>query len=453
MNINPRFKLRDPASVEPTAIMLYLFANGRRFKYGTGLRIYPNLWHIPSNQKGKSLHEDARPTTTKSVISKYRSSNHHIDADLQSLSQKLERIKAIVSNHFQSDNSSAFDFKILRGRLDDFCKPDLNIVSERLDLNGYIEVFISGIEKGLRLIDTGPNKGKKYRPSTVKVYKEWKTQFFEFQGKHRYQFEDITIDFYDKYVGFFTSKGYKPNSIGKQVKILKVILRNAHDEGLHHNLEFSRKRFSSLKENTEAIYLTEVEIRKIFSLDLSESLELDLVRDVWLCGYWSAQRFSDYSRLGSSCFRNDAEGNLILDMATKKTGERIIIPVKPEFEETMAKYDFDLPKTYEQMVNNGIKEIGELAGINEMVTVKETKGGLEYSRQVPKCKLIMTHTARRSALTNLYLAGVPTIAIMKISGHRTEKSLMRYIKVTKEENASNLAHHPFFKTRMLKQVK
>ena len=42
---------------------------------------------------------------------------------------------------------------------------------------------------------------------------------------------------------------------------------------------------------------------------------------------------------------------------------------------------------------------------------------------VDKCDLVKTHTARCSGATNMYLAGILTIAIMKITGHKTEKGV------------------------------
>ena len=44
----------------------------------------------------------------------------------------------------------------------------------------------------------------------------------------------------------------------------------------------------------------------------------------------------------------------------------------------------------------------------------------------------------------MYLAGIPVIDIMKISGHKTEKEFMKYIKVSKLETAQNLSRHPYF---------
>ncbi|MFM7357902.1 MAG: tyrosine-type recombinase/integrase [Sediminibacterium sp.] len=52
-----------------------------------------------------------------------------------------------------------------------------------------------------------------------------------------------------------------------------------------------------------------------------------------------------------------------------------------------------------------------------------------------KWEKLMTHTARRSFCTNMYLMGVPVLTIMAISGHKTEKSFRTYIKASGEEHA------------------
>jgi len=45
----------------------------------------------------------------------------------------------------------------------------------------------------------------------------------------------------------------------------------------------------------------------------------------------------------------------------------------------------------------------------------------------------------------MYLAGIPALSIMKITGHKTEKAFMRYIQMSQEDNANKLIDHPFFK--------
>lgn len=82
-----------------------------------------------------------------------------------------------------------------------------------------------------------------------------------------------------------------------------------------------------------------------------------------------------------------------------------------------------------------LKELGRLAQIDDEVIVKENRGGKITSTKFKKYQLIKSHTARGSFATNLYLKGAPTISIMKLTGHSTEANFMKYIKVTREENA------------------
>jgi len=67
--------------------------------------------------------------------------------------------------------------------------------------------------------------------------------------------------------------------------------------------------------------------------------------------------------------------------------------------------------------------------------LSKNKGGKIFTTQYKKYEQIKNHTGRRSFCTNLYLKGMPTIAIMKMSGHTTEENFMKYIKVDNKENA------------------
>ena len=55
-----------------------------------------------------------------------------------------------------------------------------------------------------------------------------------------------------------------------------------------------------------------------------------------------------------------------------------------------------------------------------------------------KHEIISTHAARRSFCTNAFKDGIPTLHIMSISGHRTEKAFLKYIKVDGEEHAKKV---------------
>lgn len=321
---------------------------------------------------------------------------------------------------------------------------------ESITLNDYIEEFIRKIESGEQLYNHN-NRTERYKSGTIRNYKGFKEQFNLFQQdlKKQLDFDDITIDVYDRMIVYFNNKKYSPNTIGRHVKNLKAIMRTARDQGLHSNMEIERKRFKSIKVPVQEIYLTEDELQKMFDLDLSDRRELEIARDVFLVGCYTAQRYSDYSRINSSHIRDLGDGVKVIDLIQKKTGEQVLIPMRAELIQILEKYGYNLPRTFEQKVNSRIKDVGALAGITAIINKEEVRGGLKVLRKVPKNELIKTHTARRSGCTNMYLGHVNHIDIMKISGHKTEREFLAYIKVSKEQTAQRLNTHPYFTKLMV----
>ena len=96
-------------------------------------------------------------------------------------------------------------------------------------------------------------------------------------------------------------------------------------------------------------------------------------------------------------------------------------------------------------MNDYLKEIGKKAKLTEPVQTVITMGGKRITETKPKYKLITTHSARRSMASNLFMSGVPAIQIMKLTGHKTERSFLKYIRVSPEENAIKMAELKFFK--------
>ena len=85
-----------------------------------------------------------------------------------------------------------------------------------------------------------------------------------------------------------------------------------------------------------------------------------------------------------------------------------------------------------------------MVGIDTPISTSRTEGNRLIERVAPKWQLVTNHTARRSGATNMYIAGIPSISIMKLTGHTTERSFLKYIKISQEENANLLASHAFF---------
>ena len=231
------------------------------------------------------------------------------------------------------------------------------------------------------------------------------------------------------------SKGNYPslNSIGTMIKNIKSVINDARKNNFEVNAGI--KDFKKTEETSDSIYLTQEEVLKIYIAKVPASYET--TKDIFIVGCCTAMRFGDYSDL------SNIRGGLIYK-ATGKTGERVVVPVHYLLKEILEKYNYKLPSPTMEYVNRQIKEIGELAGINTAIEKTRTEGGKKITRTFEKWQLITTHTARRTGATNMYLAGIPTLAIMMITGHRTEKAFLKYIKVSKEQNALMLASHPFF---------
>ena len=266
------------------------------------------------------------------------------------------------------------------------------------------------------------------------------TSFETFKRK-RITFDRVNLDFYNDFLEYLTKeKGFSPNTIGKHIANIKLFLNEATERGFNTKFDFKSKRFKTTSETVESIYLSEEELLKIYKHDFSNHKKLEHTRDLFIIGCFTGLRFSDFSQLK---IENIADGQI--KVKTQKTGEMVVIPIHWTVKEILRKYAHTakgLPQPYSnQKMNEYLKDVGEKVKINERIFRTHTKGGLKVQTTCSKFDLITTHTARRSFATNLFLSGFPAISIMKITGHRTEKSFMKYIKISQEENANLLQLH------------
>jgi integrase len=180
------------------------------------------------------------------------------------------------------------------------------------------------------------------------------------------------------------------------------------------------------------------ELNILESLELTHNSKLDRVRDLFLVGCWTGLRFADFSNFKSENIEKDEHGEFI-EVETQKTGKTVVVPILPTVQRIVAKYEGKLPKAISnQKMNDYLKEIGQLAGFDSIESKTLTKQGRKVMINKTKSDLMTTHTARRSFASNNYLAGMPTISIMAITGHSTERSFMRYIKLTPREHANKI---------------
>ena len=423
-----KFLLKDPRADRPTLISLvYRYAN-TRFVYSTGLTIDPYQWDTDrqrayTNQKGRADRETYQ--TINAGLDRYR-------AALKKTLTRLQLATVTLDNDTLKQHLNTELGHVKKA------KPAPVAVTVQETFMQFIERFVEEGRAGRRL----NAKSSRYSPFTLAGYLKLKRLLENFSDAtgQPINYPAYSLDFYNAFKGWLTGRGLTLNYVGSLMKDLKVMLKQAHADGLHTNTIFQHKDFKKFSEEVDSIYLTETDLTRLYDLNLTNTPGLDKARDLFLIGCYTGLRFSDFMHL-----RPENIKGRILTRNTLKTSERVSVPLNSKVLAIVAKYNGVPPRPISnQRLNDHLKELCQRAGLTERVEVSKTRGGSNETRYPEKWELVGTHTARRSFATNAYLAKVPPVAIMKITGHRSEKMLLRYIKISSQENAVMLLDHAHF---------
>lgn len=408
-----KFYLKRPESKEQTTIFARITYDGVRAKYYLPESINPDNWST---------------ATQRAKISKKWPEHLEFNERLDD----IEKYIRTTVRRFHLDNNAYPTWEKLKSILDFEIK---NIgVQQKVTFFQFLDTLIISTQNGTRL---HPKTQKPLAPGTAKTYQTAKNILLDFQTKTGYkvEFDSVTVGFYKLFLSYCYSKKYKANYIGKIIKKLKTVMSEATDEGHNRNLDFKKKSFASIAEPVDNISLTEIERQLLADVDLSEKPHLDKVRDMFVIGCYTGLRYSDYSAIDANKIKG---GSIIVEQT--KTGGKIVIPVHPKVQGIVSKYNGTLPISISnQKTNEYLKEICRtIKPFKEFEEITSTVGGVVTKQKIQRCELISTHTARRTFCTLEYLAGTPAITIMAISGHKSEKEFLKYIKVDSNEHAELL---------------
>ena len=198
-----------------------------------------------------------------------------------------------------------------------------------------------------------------------------------------------------------------------------------------------KEKCVNLSEDIDNVYLTESELSILANWEIKTPY-LDRVRDQFILLAWTGCRYSDLDKLRKENII-EISGSHFFKLKQQKTGNDVIIPIFPESQRILEKYEYNLPRPMaNQKFNLYLKEVCKLAELDDEVIIKRTEGGVLKENVLKRYECISAHTARRSFATNLYLRGFDSMSIMQITGHRTESAFLTYIKVTREQNAARM---------------
>jgi integrase len=208
------------------------------------------------------------------------------------------------------------------------------------------------------------------------------------------------------------------NTVKKYIDTLRQFLKFAQDEGWHNSEQY--KSYSITETiNPFPVTLTEEEVLIFYQCELSHygyrrRIAAEMCKDLFVFACQTGQRYSDWGK-GEVVKVRDGYN---LRLTQQKTLHPLEIPLSKLAVEILEKYKWKMPKPLtETSMLQYLQEIATHCGIGKKVT---------------------THTARRTCATLLEKQDVPRTHIMRITGHKTESSYLRYVGVTYQENASSM---------------
>lgn len=399
--------------VENIPIRMRVIFAGKRIEFTTGYRIDTAKWDFD------------KQLVKNGCTNKLKQSAADINADLRKYSAKIQDI----FKEFEVQNIVP-TLEQIKDVFNSKQKPVEEITIPKIE-------FMIAFDEFIRECGTNNN----WATSTYNKFAVVKNHLNAFDPK--LSFESLDESKLIDYISFLRDKKDMRNStVDKQIKFLKWFLRWGTRKGYCHNN--AHEEFSPKLKNTtkKVIFLTMDELNMIRDYEISENKQyLERVRDVFLFCCFTGLRYSDVYNLKRSDVKADC-----IEITTVKTSDNLVIELNNYSKIILDKYkdiNFDknkaLPVISNQKMNDYLKELAELAGIDEPVRETYYKGNERIDEVTPKYALLGTHAGRRTFICNALALGIPAQVVMKWTGHSDYKAMKPYIDIADETKANAMS--------------
>jgi predicted HTH domain antitoxin len=432
--IEVKFYLNN-AKTDSTTIYAVVHKYGKKYKYPTGVNVETKYWNSAKDRcRLKSEYPEA-----------------------QFINDQLDSWESIIKEIFEK-----FVIELITPSQDSFRKAVKNKLDDRthqepekkitfLDFMKEFKESVSRSERTLMRYGTTINLIEKYQK----------------EKKVKLDFSDIDMNFYESFKKWMYKSDLSLNYFGDMIKNIKTFMNEAEERKLHDSTGHRSKKFKTVSEESDTISLTVEKLMKIYNVEITEKSILELneelikegvktdirshniqrriqslkdTRDRFMIGSFTALRYQDFNALNGLTHKSE-----YITRRNQKTGKLTSIPMHPVIKKILlSRGDILPPSISNSKMNKGLKILCRLAGLNELKEVSKTLGGKRVYKTFPEYQLVGSHTARRSACTNMVKAGIPISIIMVFSGHNKIAHFMKYIRIDAEEAALQMKEHPFF---------
>lgn len=246
----------------------------------------------------------------------------------------------------------------------------------------------------------------------------------------------ITDIFWSMFIGLMQQRGLKNSTISTMVRELRAILRWGTRYNVKISPSFDVVRIPAYR--SHEIALSADDVSRIYHFDIQMFYRdrkqifrdrMERVRDMFALGCNLYQRFSDLLRISKGCFDRN-----IFTIVQQKTGNIAKVNLDTDCIDSKMTYDILEKYNYEapfkgdiSNFNHYLKELMRDIGFTDIIHIEEKVNGEMVATDVPKWKMISSHTCRRTACTLAVLREDSTHNIKKRSGHSSLDCLERYI--------------------------
>lgn len=400
--------------VENVPIRMRVIFGGKRIDFTTGYRIDIAKWDY-EKQRVKN-----------GCTNKLKQSSSEINTDINNYESTIQSIfkEYEVANTLPTPEQIRLSFN---ERIKASVKEESNEEIIEEPVISFWELYDEFVKESGRL--------NNWTHATFQKFKTVKNHLTDFRN---YLGQELSFDFFSEdglndYVDYLRDiEDMRNVTIGKQISFLKWFLRWSARKGHHSNMAFDSFKPKLKSTQKKVIFLTTEELTRLRDIAIPSTKQyLERVRDIFLFLCFSGLRYSDIANLKRSDIK---VGHM--EVTTMKTADSLSIELNAQtkaiiekYKDTQFKNDRVLPIITNQKFNVYLKELGQLAGIDEPIRETFYKGNERIDVVTPKYALLGSHAGRRTFICNALALGIPPQVVMKWTGHSDYKAMKPYIDI------------------------
>lgn len=420
--ITAHFNLRKRNTERPTNLYMVINVDGKQIKIPTGVKVHPHHWN------GKKQ----MPLVSAALSENDNRNNGIIIKTLKQMKQGFNDFKEHLNDN-PNDIERAKDLAV-------------KIISPKAK-KAAVVMPMAVLRKCIMQSLTIKDSTKQQHISSVKVFE----QFLNDRHISLTSFDMVTLDLITDYQTWLQTEYINPKgknnavcTINKQVRGLKslfnVFLVPQYMSKSTVEDVFSIKQLKNkVDRRSNEIALRDDEIMQLYNYKPT-TVQDEQIRDMFVLNCLTGQRISDLAKLDLHI--DNSLGFDTVSVVQQKTDTKVEFEFVFELARQilMDKYNGTIPikEHLDRLIRNNIQRIAREAGICGTVTKQEQRGSDTSTKVITmeRWQCIKTHTARRTFISLLKIRGWDDTRIMNYSGHRDEKMVDYYCKLTNKDRAA-----------------